>query len=387
VIAAGCAAVSGCALAVGHIVSTTTFDLLSTTLVVWLVVRAIVRESGASVLAVGVVAGLGCEAKPQVGLVAAAVLVTLAVAGPRWPLRSPWTVAGVVVGAALAGPYVIWQAMHGWPQLTVAGNIGGSAEGGRVGFVPFQLVMVSPVLVPVWVAGLLAPFRRPRWRRLRFVPLTYLLLAALYIVGNGKAYYLASLYPALLGLGSVPTAEWTLRARRRTRVLATAVVVSGAISAVLALPLLPETALQGSVPMAINPDLGETVGWPRFVQRVSTAWYGIPAAARRRTAIFTYNYGEAGAIDLLGRSHGLPRAYSGHNGFSEWGTPPADDTYALVIGAGGASDAAPYFGRCRRLAVINDGVGLDNDEQGLPLLLCRPTAAWTTLWPDLTHYD
>ena len=206
----------------------------------------------------------------------------------------------MVAGAALAGPYVIWQAMHGWPQLTVAGNIGGSAEGGRAGFVPFQLVMVSPVLVPVWAAGLLAPFRRPAWRRLRFVPLTYLLLAVLYIVGNGKAYYLASLYPALLGLGSVPTAEWTLRARSRTRWLATAVVVSGAISAVLALPLLPETDLQGSVPMAINPDLGESVGWPRFVQTVSTAWHGIPAAARRRTAIFTYNYGEAGAIDLLG---------------------------------------------------------------------------------------
>jgi Dolichyl-phosphate-mannose-protein mannosyltransferase len=387
VIAAACTGVSGFALAVGHIVSTTTFDLLSTTLVVWLMIRAIVRESGPCVLVAGVVAGVGCEAKPQVGLVAAVVLVTLLLVGPRWPLRSPWTVAGVVVGAALAAPYVIWQAMHGWPQLTVAGNIGGSAEGGRVGFVPFQLVMVSPVLVPVWVAGLVAPFRRQAWRRLRFVPLTYLLLAALYIVGNGKAYYLASLYPALLGLGAVPTAEWTLRARRRTRVLATAVVVSAAISAVLALPLLSETALQGSVPMAINPDLGETVGWPRFIQTVSAAWHRIPAAERRRTAIFTYNYGEAGAIDLLGRSHGLPRAYSGHNGFSEWGIPSAHDAHALVIGADGASDAAPYFAQCRRVAVVNDGVGLDNDEQGLPLLLCRPTASWATLWPHLTHYD
>ena len=45
VIAAACAGVSGFALAVGHIVSTTTFDLLSTTLVVWLMIRAIVRES------------------------------------------------------------------------------------------------------------------------------------------------------------------------------------------------------------------------------------------------------------------------------------------------------------------------------------------------------
>jgi 4-amino-4-deoxy-L-arabinose transferase-like glycosyltransferase len=387
VIAAGCTASSGFALAVGHIVSTTTFDLLSTTLLVWLMVRAVVRESGACVLAAAVVVGVGSEAKPQVGLVAAVVLVALLVAGPRWPLRSWWAAAGVVIAVALASPYVIWQAANGWPQVTVAHNIAGSAEGGRVGFVPFQLVMVSPVLVPVWLAGLLAPFRRPELRQLRFVPLTYLLLAVLYIAGDGKAYYLASLYPALLGLGAVPTAEWTLRARTRTGALATAVVISAVISAVIALPLLPETALQGSVPMALNPDLGEAVGWPRFIQTVSMAWRRIPAAERRRTAIFTANYGEAGAIDLLGRSHGLPRAYSGHNGFSEWGMPPGHDTHALVIGYDGTADAAPYFGQCRRMATVNNGVGLDNQEQGLPLLLCRPAASWATLWPHLTHYD
>jgi 4-amino-4-deoxy-L-arabinose transferase-like glycosyltransferase len=387
VIAAGCTASSGFALAVGHIVSTTTFDLLSTTLLLWLGIRAIRRESGAWLLAAGVVVGVGFEAKPQVGVVAAALLVALVVLGPRWPLRSWWTAAGVVTAVVLAAPYLIWQDAQSWPQLTVAHNIAGSAEGGRIGFVPFQFVMVSPVLAPVWVAGLLAPFRRPALRPLRFASLTYVLLAVAYIAGDGKAYYLASLYPTLLGLGSVPTAEWTLRARTRTRLLTTAMVVSAAFSAVLALPLLPETGLQGSLPMAINPDLGETVGWPRFIQTVSTAWRRIPAAERPRTAIFTANYGEAGAINLLGPKHELPPAYSGHNGFSQWGTPPARDTSALIVGYDGPRDAAPYFAGCRRMATVNDGVGLENDEQGLPLLLCRPTEAWTALWPHLTHYD
>ena len=102
----------------------------------------------------------------------------------------------------------------------MAGNVGGTAEGGRIGFIPFQLLLVSPVLVPVWVAGLLAPFRREGLRVLRFVPLTYVALGLLYLTGNGKAYYLASLYPLLLGLGAVPAAEWTLRSRRRARLLA-----------------------------------------------------------------------------------------------------------------------------------------------------------------------
>ena len=387
VIAAACTASSGFALAVGHFVTTTTFDLLSTTALVFLVIRAIARDSGPSMLAAGVVVGVGAEAKPQVALVAVVVVATLVVLGPRRPLRSWWTAGGVLAAVVIAAPYVVWQQAHGWPQLTVARNIAGSAEGGRAGFVPFQLVMVSPVLVPVWIAGLAAPFRRESLRVLRFVPAAYAVLAVAYVVGNGKAYYLASLYPVLLGIGALPTADWTARARSHVRWLAAAVVVSAAVSALIALPLLPARSLQGSAVMAINPDQGETVGWPRFVATVAGAWNAIPARERARTAIFTSNYGEAGAVDVLGRSHGLPLAYSGHNGFSEWGRPPARDDHALLIGYDDGADAAPEFGGCRRVATIDDGVGLDNDEQGLPLLLCRPMSSWAALWPRLAHYN
>jgi hypothetical protein len=114
---------------------------------------------------------------PLVGLVAVVALSALLAFGPRTPLRSWWAVGGISAAVVLAAPYAVWQQLHGWPQLTVASNVAGSAEGGRIGFLPFQFVLVSPVLVPVWIAGLLAPFRRPALRDLRFIPLTYGLLA------------------------------------------------------------------------------------------------------------------------------------------------------------------------------------------------------------------
>jgi Dolichyl-phosphate-mannose-protein mannosyltransferase len=381
VIAAACTASSGFALAVGHFVTTTTFDLLGTTAVLWLVVRALMRRSARPMFAAGVVVGLGLEAKPQIGFVAIVIVGVLLVLGPRDVLHSWWTAAGALAAAAIAAPYVIWQQRHGWPQLTVAQNIGGSAEGGRIGFIPFQLLLVSPVLAPVWIAGLYTPFRRMELRRLRFVPVTYVVLLIAYIAGNGKAYYLASLYPAVLALGALPAARFRLQ-----RTLVIAIALSAVVSAFIALPLLPARSLQGSFVMAVNPDQGETVGWPRFVDAVDNAWHAIPAQQRTHTAIFTGNYGEAGAVDILGGAHGLPRAYSGHNGFSEWGMPPTSDTGALVIGYNRATDAAPYFTRCRTLATVDNGVGLDNDEQGLPLLLCRRAAPWPTLWPRLRHY-
>ncbi|MGO9900710.1 MAG: hypothetical protein ACLP0J_13690 [Solirubrobacteraceae bacterium] len=137
--------------------------------------------------------------------------------------------------------------------------------------------------------------------------------------------------------------------------------------------------------MGAPPAQGETVGWPRFVQTVASAWRHIPVGTRRHTAIFTSNYGEAGAIDLLGPPLRLPRAYSGHNGFSEWGIPASAATHALLIGVGVGD--APQFNQCRTLATVNDGVGLNNQEQELPVMLCRATGPWPALWPQLTHYN
>jgi hypothetical protein len=163
------------------------------------------------------------------------------------------------------------------------------------------------------------------------------------------------------------------------------VLLSAAISGIIALPLLPERNLQGSVVMAINSNQGEMVGWPRFVRTVRSAWDQLDGQEQARTAIFTANYGEAGAIDLL--AHGLPRAYSGHNGFSEWGAPPPSDDHALLVGWNGPGDARPYFTGCRILARVDDGVGLNNQEQGLPVMICRTAAPWGILWPHLRHFD
>jgi 4-amino-4-deoxy-L-arabinose transferase-like glycosyltransferase len=387
VIAAACTAVSGFTLAVSHLVSTSTPDLLSTTLLSWLAIRTVMRGPGPSLLLAGIVVGVGVEAKPQVGLVAFVMFAALAAVGPREAIRSWWTVAGVTAAVLLAAPYVGWQAAHGWPQLVVARNIAGSQEGGRAGFFPFQLVMVSPLLVPVWVAGLLAPWRRGGWRRLRFVPVTYGVMALLYFAGDGHAYYLASLYPALLGLGAESTAEWTLRSPARRWLLTAAIAVSAVLSGFIALPLLPERDLRGSVVISLNPAQGEMVGWPSFTRTVASAWRRIPRADRTHTVIFTANYGEAGAVDLFGPALRLPRAYSAHNGFFLWRKPPAADTGVLLLGYGSPAGARPYFAGCRTVGVINDRVGLNNQEQGLPVMYCHPTATWGTLWPQLKHFD
>lgn len=391
VIAACVTAVSAISLATGHFVTTTTFDVLSTTLLGWLLVRAVMRHDQRPLVWAGVVVGVGFEAKPQVAFVAVVSLVAIAIVGPRWVFRSRHLWVGVVIAVLLGAPYLLWQQQHGWPQLTVADNVAGTAENGRVGFIPFQLVMVSPLLVPIWIAGLVAAWRNPALRVLRFIPVLYGLLAVAYLVGDGKAYYLASLYPILIGVGSIPTAAWLTRGTRtwlRWGSLGTAVVLSAVISGVVALPLLPERQLPGSGTVALNPDIGNEVGWPQFVDTISTAWHAIPPATRAHAVIFTASYSEGGAIDVLGGRDGLPHAYSGHNGFSLWGEPRPDQTTTIVIGHDSPQEVSAYFTGCRVVGRISNPVKLDNNEYGVPVLQCSGlTSTWSQLWPRLRHYE
>ncbi len=380
VVAAASVAVSAFLLAVGHLLSTTTVDVLVWALLSWLIVRAL-REGGPVWLAVGAAAGVGMQNKLQPAFLLVALLVGVLAFGPRGALASRWPWIGGLVAAALAAPNLIWQAVHGFPMLAIASSI---AAGGSTSsepwylFPPFLLVLVSPFLVPVWALGWWRLWRDPAlatWRA--FAPASVLLVATFMATG-GKPYYVAGLYPVLLAAGAGPVAAWTRRSTARAGAFVAALVVSLCANAVTVLPVLPVTAIGGV--NAVNGDLGETVGWPRFAATVAAVRARIPD---ERVAVVTENYGEAGAVDRY--LPALRPAYSGHNSYWDLGPPPDDATTVIVVGYR-EEQLRTAFGRVERAARIDNGVGLDNDEQGTPVWVVRDRLVpWTQLWPRLRH--
>ena len=382
VIAAACTAVAGLVLFTGHILSTSTFDLLAWTAVTWLAVRAVRGGDDRLWLAAGVVLGVALLNKPLPAFLAFGLLAGVVISGPRRLLRNPYVLAGSAIAVALFVPWIVWQASHGWPQIDVSRSIasGGSASSQPWWtIVPFQALLVGPLLAPVWIAGLVRLFRDPIVRDCRFLAWAWVVLAVVFMASGGKPYYLAGLLPALVGAGAAPVDRWVERGERSVRIglLVGAVAVSGAIGAVVALPLLPERDTDAVI--ALNPDLGETIGWPAFAHTVARAY---PRGTR--AVIVTRNYGEAGAIDRYGPGLGLPHAHSGHNAYGDWGPPPNGS--APVVAVGLPPRELTHLRACRVVARIDNGLGVDNDEQGTRVLVCRgPVGSWSHVWPALRH--
>ncbi|GAA4011912.1 glycosyltransferase family 39 protein [Allokutzneria multivorans] len=387
VFAAAGTSLSTYVLVVSHMLSTATVDLLVWSVIGLLALRLLRTGDGRLWLAIGAAIGVGLANKWLVLLLVSALGAAVLLVGPRSVLRTWWLAAGVGVTALLAAPLVIWQIAHGFPQLTVAAGIS-SQDGGenRLMFVPLQLVYLLPVLVPVWLAGMRRLWREPELRWARALPVSYLVVCVELLVLGGKPYYSMPLLLLLVTAGAGSASDWFSRSTPLSgRLLNGAgALVSVVASVLVALPLLPASALGGSFVLAVNKEQAEQVGWPAFTATVAGVWQQIPLGQRDKAVILARNYGQAGAIDRYGPEHGLPQAFSGHMSYADWGPPPESKNGPVVL-VGFKSHEG--FTGCRVITAHDNGIGLDNQEQGTQITLCAaPAAPWPQLWPTLRRF-
>lgn len=375
-------------LVFGHVLLTATVDMVVTAAVVLFVARALLRDERWWLAAGGVV-GLGLFNKHLILLTLLALGLGLLVSGPRRALASRWLWAGVALALAVGAPNIVYQATHGWPQVTMAGAIERTKGGdSRVLFVPMQLVLLGVLLAPVWVTGLVRLLRSASLRPVRAIGVAYPALCLLVLLTGGQPYYTLGLVLALYAAGCEPVVRWVRGRAGRRAVLAAGVAVNAVVSALIALPLLPVPALAATPIPAANQATADQVGWPAYVRQVAATYDALPPGERPRAVILAANYGEAGAIERFGDRHRLPAVYSGHNELWYRARPPETATVVIAVGYDNARRIGAAFRSCAFVAGLDNGVDIPNEEQEHVIRVCRdPRQPWSRLWPRFRHYD
>ena len=384
-VAALATAASGAAMAVGHLLSTTTFDVLLWVTLVYVVARILGGGDERQWLLVGLVAGIGLENKHLILLLVLALACGCLLAR-RWELaRSPWLWAGAALAIALWLPNLLWQASHGWPQLELAAKIAEEESAtNRIELLPLQFLLIGPLLAPLWIGGLWWLLHRAEARPYRPLGLAYVVLLAIALLTGAKPYYTMGLLLALLGAGGVVAELWLRNRRGRKLALGVAISVSAVVAALITLPLVPVGDVHATPIPDINEDAIETIGWPAFAASVARVWNQLPESERSTAVVYASNYGEAGAIARYGPGLGIPRAYSGHNAFWRFGRPPDGARPVIVVGYHRPDALRGDFSGCVLSERIDNGVDVDNEEQGAAIWTCASTdEAWSVLWPRL----
>lgn len=382
------------------------------TTLIYLTIRLVKSRDERWFIPIALVVTIALYAKYSIAGCAVALAIGLLVTGQASLLRSRWLLFGVALTVLLVLPNALWQVGHGFPMLEVLHNDQLNRHALRNGMADespnrwinalymfgLQFAYQNPLFAPVWIWGLIWLWREPAYR---FLTVAYLLLLSVLILTIGRGYYIQGLYPALFAAGAVAIEA---AIRRRARWLAPAIlgalVVAGLPMFPLSIPILPlpaymayERAIGLSRPAPpdgkshlINPMFADQLGWKTMTQTVAGAYWSLPPAQRRITAVFADRYAYAGALDYYGPRYGLPEVISPNNSYYLWGTRGYTGRSVLAVGATDYWLLLHWFGSVRQIAVYR------NDyrwmlEGPLPIYLCtQPRTTLAAMWPAFKYY-
>ena len=124
-------------------------------------------------------------------------------------------------------------------------------------------------------------------------------------------------------------------------------------------------------------------GWSTIVERIADVERTLSPAERAQAAIFTQNFGEAAAIDVLGNGR-LP-VLSGHNNYYLWGSHGAHSIFIIV--GGRKNDYVRDFRDVRQVSTVDNPYARP-DQIGVRIFIARdPKRGPIPFWRSVRHYD
>jgi hypothetical protein len=366
------------------------FDYLWWVLIAYCVIRLLKTEDPRWWIGIGVFVGLGLMTKYTILFFIAGILGGMVLSPARRYFKSRWFWNGIAVALLIFAPNFFWQQRHGFISVDFLRHIHvRDVKLGRANdFVKNQFVICANLATsPIWIAGVVHFLRNGRYRMLGWM---YLIPFALLLVGKGRGYYLAAAYPMLLAMGAV---VWERRVAGLTRVWRrvvlgvgfTAMAAYGLYIYAVIVPLATDGSLKRFA-LKNNGDLREELGWNEMVGMVAGIRDSLPPEQRDNVGVFVGNYGEQGAVEILGPAYHLPMPISRTN--SAWlrGYPAVPPTTLIVLGFSKAS-VEKMFTDCRVVGRVDNPEGVENEERGGSVFVCGPPRLpWPEFWKEYQAY-
>ena len=389
----------------GSVMTTNCLEPLLWTGCIYFAILAIKREDPRYWLGFGIVAGIGLEEKYSIAILGFCIVVGLLLTEQRRIFARKWIWLGGALAFVVFLPNFIWNVQNHWPFVELMRNI--KAEGRDVVLSPpvyfaQQVLIIHPILAPVWISGVFAFLFSARLKPYRFLGWCYLAAFAVFVVLHGKNYYLAPIYPVYLAAGAMVIESYIARLRQvwLKPALIVVILAGGAWLAPVVMPVLPVEQFifyteklpfkvprseHGHMRAVLPQHFADQFGWEEIVAEVNQAYTKLSQEERAGCGIFAQNYGQAGAIDFFGRRYGLPPALSGHQTYFLWG-PRGYSGNCLIVLDDSPEVLERHFERVEYL-----GKSAYNPyalEREIPVFICHGAkfGSLAEVWPQLKKW-
>jgi hypothetical protein len=374
-------------------------DIFLWTLCIYLIIKYINSKKGKFLLIFGIIAGIALLNKYLVGLLFAGIIIIIPFTEHREVFSKKMFWAGIVAGFIIFLPNLIWQVSKGFPVFHHITELYDT----QLVHMDYSLFLKEQLLMPITgtvftIPGLIFLLLNKKIKKFRFLGfLTIFIIASLMIL-KGKSYYTLGIFPLLIISGAVAYGHWIKKIWLR--------VVFPMVLVLLTIPVIPfgipvynQAGLikyfkvledkygidvgrrfeDGSI-HSLPQDYADMLGWEELTCITNKAYRMI--GDNKACFIYCENYGQAGAITIIGKRYGLPEAISFNESFRYWIPEKFDPeiTSFIYINRKLGEDIQRLFGRISLVGKISNP---DAREYGTSVYLCEnPLISFNQFWSE-----
>lgn len=374
-------------------------ELFLWTLSIYLIVRYINTRNDRLLIAFGIAAGFALLNKYLSGMLFAGLIVIIPFTRYREVFKNKMFWTGLAAGFIIFLPNLIWQVIEGFPVFKHINELYDT----QLVYMDYSLFLTEQLLMPfacsvLTVAGLIFILADKRGEKFRFLGFLSLFIIVGLMLLKGKSYYTLGIFPFLIVSGAVAYDFWLKR--KWLRILLPALLVLLNIPVIpVGLPVYKTRDLinyfkvldekygidvgrrfeDGSI-HSLPQDYADMLGWEELTSLAAKAY----AMIENKSSGFIYceNYGEAGAITVIGKKYGLPEAVSFNESFQYWIPRQFDpDITSLVyINNELGKDVKLFF---KKITLVGSISNPDAREYGTSVFLCQdPVASFNDFWKE-----
>jgi hypothetical protein len=372
-------------------------ELFLWTICIYLIIKYINTRRDKFLVFFGIAAGFALLNKYLASLLFIGLLLTIPFTAYREVFKNKKFWVGLAAGFLVFLPNLIWQVTKGFPVFNHMSELYDTqlVHMDIPLFLKEQLIM--PVIGAVFtVAGIVYLLTGTGIRKFRFLGFLSLFVIVALMLLKGKSYYTLGVFPLLVVSGAVFYESWFRK--KWQRVIFPVFLGSLTIPALpVGLPIFDQEGLvkyfsvintrfgidaaqrfeDGSI-HSLPQDYADMLGWEELTSIADTAYQ--MTSDKNASFIYCENYGQAGAITVIGKKYGLPEAVSFNESFKYW-IPKKfepDITSLVYINDEPGDDIRALFGKITKIGSIRNP---DAREFGTGVYLCQePVMSFNYFW-------
>jgi hypothetical protein len=368
------------------------FDQLFWALGFYLIIKFINSKNKKFLLFLGITLGLGLMNKYTILVWAFGVCIGLFFYQKGSVFKNKWLYISALISLLIFLPNIIWQYQNDFPLLKHLIALNENQLNG-INPMDFGLEQLNfPFTLIVSLFGLIGFLIDKKLRKYRTVGVAALVIFCTMWLLNSKAYYVFGIYPVLFAGGAVKIE--TLLSKRPSFVVAIAAIVllPSIYFIPEATPILPIDEYvkyahlkEQNGRVELKGDYADMFGWEEQVQLVDSVYQTLSPKEKMNCVLWAENYGEAGALTILGKKYNLPNPISRHGSFWTWGYGNKDAEVWISLGNEKPS-VEHVFEEVELIKIITHKYAI-GEENGIPLYICRkPKIDIEKWWKDYEEH-